>query len=174
MQKIYLIADLHLGHANIIKYENRPFSSVQHMDESLIKNWNSVVSNKDKIIVNGDFSFYGKEHTQQILSQLNGFKILVMGNHDEARSAKWWLEAGFDEVYKYPIILEEFIIISHIPPQYIPPSTPYFYIYGHVHSSEMYKTITTSTACTSVERWDYTPVDLEQIKLLQKIYSLNV
>lgn len=48
-------------------------------------------------------------------------------------------------------------------------ATPFFYIYGHVHSTEAYKTITKQTACVSVERWNYTPVDLEKIKELVKL-----
>ena len=45
MSKTFLTADLHLGHENIIKYENRPFPDKEAMDAAIIKNWNNVVSN---------------------------------------------------------------------------------------------------------------------------------
>lgn len=168
MQKQFIISDLHFGHTNIIKYENRPFNDTRHMNETMIDNWNKVVSKKDKVYVLGDVSFLNKEETKQIVSQLYGYKTLIMGNHDKGRGIKWWYDIGFDEVYKHPIILNEFLFLSHEPPQYIPNNIPYFYFYGHVHGSEMYQTITKKSACVCVERWDYTPVEINEILKLSK------
>lgn len=51
----YYIADLHLGHANVIGYDNRPFADVSEMDEALIRNWNNTVTAMDTVYVLGDF-----------------------------------------------------------------------------------------------------------------------
>lgn len=163
LENVYVTADPHFGHKNIIEYEIRPFNSVEDMEKKLISNWNKVINNKSKIFVLGDFSFLGKEETKRVISNLNGRKILVLGNHDRAHSLMWWYDAGFDEVYKYPIVINEYLIMSHEPPQYTPPNTPYLYIYGHVHSSEMYKTITKTSCCVSLERWGYSPVPIKTI-----------
>lgn len=40
----FYIADMHLGHKNVLKFDNRPFLSVSEMDKVLIENWNSRVS----------------------------------------------------------------------------------------------------------------------------------
>ena len=166
MNKTYFIADCHFYHKNIIKYEQRPFDSVDHMNEELINRWNKTVNDSDRVFVLGDFSFGSKEQITNILKRLRGRKILIMGNHDRGRSVKWWLEVGFDEVSAYPIILNEFLMLSHEPPSYYNSDTPYFYLYGHVHSSEMYPTVSAKSCCVSVERWDYKPVELETIKTL--------
>jgi calcineurin-like phosphoesterase family protein len=162
--KTFVTSDLHFGHKNIIVYENRPFLTVEEMDQKLIQNWNNVVSKTDKVFVLGDVSFYDKEKTKELVTQLNGKKILICGNHDKGRNVQWWLDVGFQEVSKFPIIINEFIVLSHEPPTYFNSCTPYFYLYGHVHGSDMYKTVTKNTACVCCERWGYTPVNLEKIK----------
>lgn len=69
--KIFVISDLHLGHANIIKMCNRPFRNVEEMDKEIIKRWNSVVGHQDLVYVVGDFSFKGK-NAEHYLDKLNG------------------------------------------------------------------------------------------------------
>ena len=160
----YFISDLHFGHKNIIEYEKRPFRSVEHMNDELVKNWNKVVTGNDTVFCLGDVSFCGAELTRNYVSALNGKKILVMGNHDRIRKPDWWAEKGFQEVYRFPIIYKDWIVLGHEPPVYMCDSSPYYFMYGHVHGSEMYKTITRRSACVCVERWNYTPVSFERIK----------
>ena len=162
--KTYLIADTHFGHEAVIRYESRPFPNSNDMDSALIGNWNRKVSSHDKIFVLGDFSFHNAENTKAIVKKLRGYKILVMGNHDTGHSAKWWLEAGFDEVCKYPIILDEFWILSH-EPLYVNAHMPYANIFGHVHNRPEFKDLSQQTFCVSVERIGYAPIDFEEVKL---------
>jgi len=84
LKMIHLIGDTHFFHRNIIKYCGRPFSSVDEMNDALIKNWNAIVSASDTIIHVGDFSFCQDKIAAQILSSLKGLKILVRGNHDKS------------------------------------------------------------------------------------------
>ncbi len=78
---IYFTADLHLGHASILKLASRPFSSVEEMDERLIANWNERVKGNDTVYIVGDLLYKAKD-PEGYLSRLKGKKILVRGNHD--------------------------------------------------------------------------------------------
>jgi len=81
MSSIFFTADTHFGHANIIKYCNRPFSSVDEMDEIIIEKWNNKVKSEDAVYHLGDFSF---KKADKYLSKLNGYKIFTTGDHDGA------------------------------------------------------------------------------------------
>lgn len=52
----YFISDLHIGHTNVLSFDNRPFKSIEEHDEALIKNWNSVVGMDDDVYLLGDIS----------------------------------------------------------------------------------------------------------------------
>ena len=77
MGQDFFIADTHFGDEQIIRYENRPFASVEKMDSTLIEKWNACVAAEDTVYVLGDFSVYGEDKNQEILTELKGRKILI-------------------------------------------------------------------------------------------------
>lgn len=162
MARHFFISDLHLGHAKVIEYDNRPYNSVEEMDEDLIKRWNSVVKKDDIVWFLGDLALTtNKEYLQDKISRLNGHKRMVMGNHDK-RKARFYLDAGFDEVHKRPIVVLDYFILSHEPMDYMGEASPFFYIYGHIHNAEEYKTFTEHSACVCACRHDYTPIQIPE------------
>lgn len=80
---IFFTSDVHFGHKNIIRYSNRPFNSVTDMNETLIRNWNSVVPENGVVYSLGDFAFSKIEEVESILHRLNGRIYMISGNHDE-------------------------------------------------------------------------------------------
>lgn len=162
MPHVYMISDHHFGHKNIIDFESRPFVDVGEMTESMIDKWNAVVGKEDSVFHLGDFSFLNMEKTSAIMARLNGYKTLIMGNHDRGRSKRWWLEAGFDEVSEHPIVYGGFFFLSH-EPMYMNKHMPYVNIHGHIHGQ---KYEGNQYVNVSVEHWDYTPVLFEDIKKL--------
>ena len=161
MAKIFFIADTHFGEERIRKYENRPFENVAEMDRKLICRWNDKVSPEDTVFILGDFGADGYE--AKILSQLNGKKILVKGNHD-GKSNEEYRAFGFSEVYDFPIIIDGFWILSH-DALYVNENMPYANLFGHVHNSPIVKNYSKQHYCVSVERIDYSPIDFENIKI---------
>ena len=81
-KKLFLTSDEHYGHRNILRYQNRPFTSVQEMDETLIANHNTVVKEDDVVIHIGDFSFGKAENFKKVASQLKGTHFFMDGSHD--------------------------------------------------------------------------------------------
>ena len=50
---IYYIADMHFGHTNVLRFDNRPFPDTAQMDDTLIQNWNGRVTSDDTVYVLG-------------------------------------------------------------------------------------------------------------------------
>lgn len=87
----WFTADTHFFHINIIKYCNRPFKSVEEMNEIIIKQWNECVKEEDIIYHLGDF---GWKDCTNIIKRLNGQKFLICGSHDSEamRLKKYWCQ----------------------------------------------------------------------------------
>lgn len=79
---IYLSSDLHFGHQREFLYGPRGFTSIDEHDETIIQNWNSVVTNEDDVYILGDLMLGDNASGLKKLSRLNGKLHLVYGNHD--------------------------------------------------------------------------------------------
>lgn len=136
MPNTFFTSDLHFGHKNVIKFDNRPFSSVEEMDDTLIENWNTKVDNKDIVYILGDVSWYKDQETADILHKLKGHKILIKGNHDRVHGQ---VRKQFDNVTSYDeIILDKnkHIVLCHYPILFFNRHRYGSYMfYGHVHNS---------------------------------------
>lgn len=100
----HFTSDVHFGHNNIIKFCNRPFSSVEEMNEQLIERWNNVVKPNDTVWSLGDFAFLPYEQTKQIIKRLNGNLHMVLGNHCQkiAQNRKELISSGLvKEIHDY-------------------------------------------------------------------------
>lgn len=57
MAKDFWISDLHFGHKSALEFDNRPFKTIEEMDNYMIANWNRVVSDEDTVRIVGDISY---------------------------------------------------------------------------------------------------------------------
>ena len=126
----WVISDTHFYHSKILGYCQRPFETVEEMNEVLIKNWNSVINEGDIVYILGDFCFGNKEMLREIVSQLKGRKILILGNHDRLTKGAY-LDVGFETVTKNPMIVDGDFILSHHPLQ--GDLGRFYNIHGHKH-----------------------------------------
>ena len=130
------IADLHLEHSNIIRFDDRPFESVDEMNDTLIKNWNRVVKKGDTTYILGDFCWGKEPEWIEILDKLNGNKVLIRGNHDLKNMSRILKDKFLYIKDRYEISdFGKKIIMSHYPElAYKSSYNPdVFMLYGHVH-----------------------------------------
>lgn len=184
---VFFCSDLHFNHRNIIKYCNRPWNSgfgedgelivtdddLSRMNEDLIKNFNSVAGADSTTWFLGDFCMgpNQKEKIPELRARLNGKINIVLGNHDR-HSVKFYYDAGFDRVYDRPVVINDFVVLSHAPMEFV--KAPFFNVYGHIHDCASYKTWSADSCCVCVERHEYRPVSMETImKKTAELRDLN-
>ena len=116
---IYISSDIHFGHQSILKFcpKTRPYSSIDEMDEAIIRDWNRVVTPRDLTYLLGDISFREPSRTAKIFSRLNGKKILIAGNHDEKHLKHKIFRDCFEEIHNYLELRvnKQKIVLFHYP-----------------------------------------------------------
>lgn len=154
---IFFTADTHFGHSNIIRYCDRPFSSVQEMDETLIQNWNDVVGPNDTVYHLGDYSF-GDPYPYK--KRLKGHIELIAGNHD----VRDVCEKVFSKVHDIKIIKVDFktIVMCHFAMRVWPKSHfNSWHLYGHSHGM---LEPSGKSFDVGVDANNFTPVDFDTVE----------
>ena len=167
----WFTSDLHFGHKNVIEYCSRPFTDVDDMARGLIANYNQLVAPTDIVYFLGDITFANATNSRKYISQLNGYKILVKGNHDH-KSSKM-CRYGFDLVtYGATILIgDEIYKLSHYPygdarfPTRSPVDQGGWILHGHTHSKEKFRD---RQIHVGVDAWNYWPVSEVDIITLRR------
>lgn len=111
----FFTSDWHIGHANSIVFDQRPFKDLDHMHRTLINNYNSTVPKNGKCFFLGDVGLSNSETLKNVISELNGTKILILGNHDKGSNSMY--NVGFDVVLNKATIYiaGQEVTMSHCP-----------------------------------------------------------
>ena len=114
--KLYFTADWHLGHENCLTLDGRPFADLNAMHAGLIKNFNMTVPEHGITYFLGDMGLCKGSIIGDVVKQLNGTKILIMGNHDNKGMYSYY-QAGFDVVIDKAQIRigKNILTMSHCP-----------------------------------------------------------
>lgn len=190
--KTFFTSDTHFGHANIIKYCNRPFASVEEMDNTLIHNWNAVVRPEDTVYHLGDFAVGGGP-AAPYLRRLNGTIYFCLGNHDKRlRFIKAYLDIELelqdhfaesylnDDKVKFGIpylrevtVEKQDIVLCHYAMKVWNGSHKgSWQLYGHSHGT--LPDDPNALSCdVGVDCWNYFPVSMDQLrdKMKTKTYK---
>lgn len=167
--KIYMIADTHFNHKNIIKYCNRPFANIEEMNESIISNWNKIISKDDIVYHLGDLYLGSKYDLKDLVSKLNGKIYLIRGDHDRL-TVKSYEDCGITVLKNTPILLDEYkITLSHRPLPDTMIKTGYINIHGHIHQKKIEDILDTNLfnprrhINVSCDVLDFKPKNLEDL-----------
>lgn len=183
-QNLFFTSDFHVGHHNVIRFDGRPFTDVNEMNQKLIENWNSVVTENDIVFYLGDLAHRCRPETVKwFVSQLKGKIYFILGNHDRYRDI-----AALNRFEKIcgdnmslggatisvrdedanrgwqDIVMCHYAILSWNKGHY-----GSWHLHGHSHQSLMknpemawfYQRKVIDVGCNG---WDYTPISYTQIK----------
>ncbi|MDQ1392496.1 MAG: hypothetical protein QOF30_1473 [Acidimicrobiaceae bacterium] len=182
----WFTSDLHLGHANIIRYSARPFPDIDAMNRALVDGWNDVVAPSDEVWVLGDFALGAIRTTLLLVGRLHGRKYLLCGNHDRcwsghgARAYPWverYRDAGFEEVHQGQLELKvagvdalachfPYTGDSHDEDRYVearPVDHGEWLVHGHVHERWRQRGRMINVG---VDAWAYKPVGADALHQL--------
>ncbi len=136
---VFFTSDTHFGHENIIKYCKRPFENAVEMDDTLIKNWNSVVGPNDTVFHLGDFAWGDPHVWNNTLNKLNGHIHLILGNHDMKNIKEGYMDRFASVSFQKQIYIGNVCIyLNHYP--FLCYAGSYHLkrrvwdLFGHVHS----------------------------------------
>lgn len=163
---IYYISDMHFFHNRIMTLSKRPFMDVEEMHETIIRNWNRVVSCWDKVYILGDVGFYHRHEIVEILNRLHGHKYLVIGNHDTENLRHKSYRDCFEGVYPYTEIYDKDrkVVLFHYPiEEWNGFYRERYHLHGHVHGQDQELKKLPRRYNVSVERIDYTPRTLDEL-----------
>lgn len=188
MAAAWLTADLHFGHRNIISFCDRPHDTVDQMNRDIIDRWNSKIAPGDHVSVLGDVCMGQLSDSVPLIDELNGFKVLVPGNHDPVwsgcsanRREKWFdvYNAAFQaiasrETYKATLGEKRAIpiVVSHFPymghdyrdfDDYRPIDKGEWLVHGHVH--DLWRQ-SGRQINVGIDAWGGYPVSVEEIEAL--------
>lgn len=163
---VFVYADPHFGHHNIMAYCRRPWVSVDKMDGDLVKLYNEKVGKDGVVYWLGDVTLHSAEKVswlRRILGKMNGRKILVYGNHDRWHWERY-LDAGFESCHttlQIPPIQpgKPSVQLCHDPAWAQDNSR--LWVCGHLHNNAFVAPY--HIAIVSVELTNYAPVELSAI-----------
>lgn len=124
---LFFTGDEHHGHFNVLKYCNRPYATVEEMNQDLIKKHNEVVTPQDLTLHVGDFTLKNTDFAHSIIKQLNGSHTFLIGSHD------YWLKKKGLQIWEKTI--EGTHIVACHYAMHVWPRSHYnsWHVFGHAH-----------------------------------------
>jgi calcineurin-like phosphoesterase family protein len=179
----YFTADPHFGHKLVSGL--RGFNDTESHDNAIMDNWENTVGPNDTVYVLGDLALGFWKEAIGLITELPGYKHLIVGNHDmcfpgHRQSYKYQRRyfLAFESVQSFARlkIAGRYVFLSHFPyvtdgtdmeprhMQYRLPDLGHFLLHGHTHSNK--KVTSDHEIHVGLDAWDLKPVSIQKIELL--------
>ena len=199
----FFTSDWHIGHENVLKFDERPFNNLEEMHQTLIIRYNSTVPDNGICYFLGDMGNKSEE-IKKVINQLKGTKVMILGNHDGGVTTMY--NCGFDVVIysAHLFVGDKKLTMSHCPlpgikredTSQMPNSNNenwhgenrpkhkmstvfnegQFHLHGHIHSRKeksQSKRILDKQFDVGVPANKYTPVSLSEIESWIAKYNID-
>jgi len=133
----YFASDYHWGHNNVLKYDNRPFETIEDHDKYIVECHNKIVRPNDHLWFLGDLSLGDLKEAELMLRDMNGIKHFIKGNHDHEDTIRLYHRCGIYHGEQLTIVIDgQKIILNHCR-MYAWPNSPHgsWNIHGHSHGT---------------------------------------
>lgn len=169
---VFITSDWHFCHDKDFVWQKRGFSSVGEMNIELLKRFNSVVKPEDEVYFLGDAMLNDNETALGFISQMNGYKHWIWGNHDSPTRRELLAKIPNSKIEGLACVerINGFIFyMSHYPTLTTnydddkPLKSRVLNLAGHTHSTEMWDKNSPWTYNVAVDAHDCYPVAVEEI-----------
>ena len=164
----FVVSDHHFGHANIIEYCDRPFTSVGDMDTTLLNRHFETVDSDDVVVHLGDVAMDMRTGADTIeRMEAIGGDLLVQGNHDVGLSDG---QAPFPVLDSCVLSHGEYTFYCTHRPADVPDGWDGWVIHGHIHNNDLdtypFLSYDQRRVNVGVDVLEFRPVSLEAITTL--------
>lgn len=178
----YFISDMHLGDSYQLRIQKRPFNSVEEMDRYIIDEWNKKVHSYDDVWIIGDMISHSKKPFSWYLRQLNGYKHLIIGNHDYHLVQDEKARGYFKSINNYKAFHlknGKMVVLNHYPlAEWNGYYKNVYHIYGHIHSqksaSAIYMAGLEFALSADIVINNYQPASFDELVENNKKYKLEM
>lgn len=175
---IYFTSDNHYFHENIITYCKRPYSSIEEMNEGMVKRHNSIVLPNDTCYFLGDFAFGKRSNNfhelNSLFQRLNGKKILIKGNHDSKMVLNLNGWESINDLLEINVSGHKVILCHYAMKVWNKSHDGSFHLYGHSHQT--LKEDSGYSFDIGCDGWDWKPVSIDTVinKMQWKKQNLDI
>lgn len=174
MPNAWFTADFHLGHKNIIRYCNRPFKTVEEMNDTLVERLNDRVKATDTLYFLGDFSIGPRARAAEFRRRIHCKRIFaVPGNHDRETRTLSQEFSWQNDLVEVSVNSQRIVLCHYAMRVWNHSSHGAWHLYGHSHG-RLLEVDASLSMDVGVDTHDFAPWQFDEIRERMKRKLMNM